>query len=231
MNFFNKIQLNIVTSALLILIFTLLTPLYAQDSKTPKYLPEGRVDGANLIGPPPAVGSPEFETQMAIVMWLQKTRTPEQVEFVKTELNLNRYAPILGDELFDVDGLALRQMLAEIITEVKDEYDEIKAHYDLPRPFVVNDKVKPPMGARPVASYPSGHATRAVVYARILGEIFPDKKEELMELGMQIGYGRAIAGVHYPMDVVAGQKLGNAYADVIVETPAFKEALSKIKSN
>ena len=174
---------------------------------------------------------PEFETQMAIVMWLQKTRTPEQVEFVKTELNLNRYAPILGDELFDIDGVTLRQTMAEIINEVRDDYDAIKALYDLPRPFTVNDNVKPPMDARPVGSYPSGHATRAVIYARILGEIFPDKKEELMELGLQIGYGRAIAGVHYPMDVVAGQELGNVYADVMIESPAFKKALSKIKSN
>ncbi len=62
---------------------------------------------------------------------------------------------------------------------------------------MVNDQVKPPIDARPVASYPSGHVTRAVVYARILGEVFPEKKDELIELGLQIGYGRAIAGVHY----------------------------------
>ena len=61
--------------------------------------------------------------------------------------------------------------------------------------------------------------------------MFPDKKVELMELALQIGYGRPIAGVHYPMDVVAGQKLGNAYADVIMAQPAFKEALKKIKGN
>lgn len=213
-------------------VFILFTglPAQAQESPSNKYFPEDAIDGAKLIGPPPEVGTPEFETQMAIVMWLQTSRTPEQVEFVKTSLNLNRYAPILGEELFDVDGTALRQTLAEIINEIRPDYDAIKAQYDIPRPFTINDDVKPPMSARPVASYPSGHATRAVVYARILGEIFPDKKDELMDLGLQIGYGRVISGVHYPMDVVAGQKLGNAYSDVIIETPAFKEALTKIKS-
>lgn len=229
MNLFHNINLQLVRILLFLLFFVLVVPVYAQETSKKQYLPESGVDGAALIGPPAAVGSPEFETQMAIVMWLQKTRTPQQVEFVKTELNLNRYAPILGDQLFDVDGVALRQMLAEIIKEVKVEYDELKAYYDIPRPFVLNDKVKPPMGARAVASYPSGHAARAVVYARILGEIFPDKKDELMELGLQIGYGRAIAGVHYPMDVVSGQKLGNACSDAIVKGPAFTEALVKIK--
>ena len=55
--------------------------------------------------------------------------------------------------------------------------------------------------------------------------MFPDKKDELMELALQIGYGRAIAGVHYPMDIVAGQKLGNVYGDAITQSQAFKEAL------
>ena len=230
MTLFNNRRLQFVSIFLLILFLFAAISAEAQDSKIPKYLPEGKVDGAALIGPPPAVGSPEFQTQMTIVMWLQTTRTPEQVAFVKTALNLNRFAPIIGDELFDVDGVVLRQTMAEIIKEVKNDYDPLKTNYDIPRPFVANENIKPSMAeVNTVGSYPSGHATRAVVYARILGEVFPDKKDELMDLALQIGYGRAIAGVHYPMDVISGQKLGNAYADVIIEGPTFKEALIKIK--
>ncbi len=50
-----------------------------------------------------------------------------------------------------------------------------------------------------------------------------------MGLAEQVGYGRVIAGVHYPIDVTAGQKLGNAFVDVIVEQPGFKAALARIK--
>lgn len=216
---------------ILIISIFLATPLLAEKTSTPKFLPEGGVHGAEIIGPPAAVGSPEFETQMAIVLWLQQTRTPEQVTFVSETLNLNRFAPIIGAALFDVDGVVLRQTLAEVINEIRDDYDAIKAKYDLPRPFVVNDQVRPPLEARPVASYPSGHATRAVVYAVLLGEIFPDKKDELMQLALQIGYGRVIAGVHYPMDISAGQVLGKLYADVIIQSPAFKSALERINSH
>ena len=215
----------------ILFLFLLAVPSLAEEKDSSVYLPSGSIDGAKLIGPPPAADSPEMKTQMEIVLWLQKTRTPEQVEFVSTSLNLNRFAPILGAELFDVDGALLRKMLADILNQVVPDYDAIKALYNVPRPFVTNDEVKPPIDARPVASYPSGHATRAIVYARILGEIFPDKKDELMDLALQIGYGRVIAGVHYPMDVVSGQKLGNAYADVIISQPAFKEAVSKINGN
>ena len=204
-------------------------PALSQESGSNTYLPKGSVDGVALIGPPAKIGSPGFETQMAIVLWLQRTRTPEQVQFVQESLNLARFAPIIGAELLKVDGIELRSTLAAIISEVRDDYDAVKATYDLPRPFKVSDRVKPATDARPVASYPSGHATRAMVYARILSEIFPDKKDALTELGLQIGYGRVIAGVHYPMDVLAGQKLGNAYADVIIKQQAFKDALARIQ--
>ena len=104
-----------------------------------------------------------------------------------------------------------------------------KGKYDLPRPFVVNDAVHPVTDPRPVASYPSGHAIRAIVYARLLAEIFPDDKQALMDLARQIGYGRVTAGVHYPIDVSFGQKLGDAFADVVVQQPAFKEAIKRIR--
>ena len=192
------------------------------------YLPRGSVDTQKLIGPPPDVGSEEYQKQIFTVLWLQQTRTPSQVAFVREKLNFKRYEPILGDSIEKVNIKVLRDVMASIISEVRDDYDGLKAEYDYPRPFVADDAVKPATSARPVGSYPSGHAVRGVVYARILGEIFPDKKEQLMQLGLQIGYGRAVAGVHYPMDIVAGQKLGNAYSDVIIAGPLFKEKLDTI---
>ncbi len=131
--------------------------------------------------------------------------------------------------LVDVDGIELKRTLDDIIAEVRADYDALKGEFDLKRPFELNDAVHPVADARPVAAYPSGHAIRATVYARVLAEIFPDQKDPLMELAQQIGYGRVIGGVHFPMDVLAGQKLGQAYADVIVEQPAFKQAVERIR--
>jgi acid phosphatase (class A) len=194
------------------------------------YLPAGSVDGVSLIGPPAPKGSAAFAEQMAIVLWLQRTRTPDQVAFVSKELTVERFAPVLGEDLMAVDGVALKQTIDAAIDEVRDDYDAVKAVYDVPRPFQVNPDVKPVgQDVRPVASYPSGHAIRATVYGRLLAEVFPDKKDELTTLAEQIGYGRVIAGVHYPEDIVAGQKLGNAYADVIVRQPSFKEAVVRIR--
>ena len=200
-------------------------------AQTPRrYLPAESVDAVSLVGHPPAVNSKALREQMAVVLWLQKTRTPSQIAFAKRPLNLERFVPILNESLLKVDGSALNQLMDSVIAEVRAEYDALKGKFDLPRPFEINDAVHPVGEARAVAAYPRGHSIRAVVYARLLGEIFPDHREALINLGMQIGYGRVIAGVHFPIDVIAGQQLGNAYADVILRQPSFTNAVTRIRS-
>jgi acid phosphatase (class A) len=213
---------------LVLVLLTLAAPLHAREAGPLRFLPAGSVDVASVVPPPPAVGSAEFNEEMAVVLWLQRTRTPEQVEFVRKTLDVERFAPLLGEALVEVDGIELKRTIDAAIDEVRAEYDAIKADYDLPRPFVVNKDVHPVGDARPVASYPSGHATRAIVYARLLGEVFPERRNALLDLAHQIGYGRVIAGVHYPVDVLVGQRLGQAFADIIVKQPAFREAVERI---
>ena len=150
-----KTYVKTLSVSFIIILLTL--PVLAEKPDSLIYLPDGSIDSAKLIGPPPEASSPEFETQMAIVMWLQKTRTPEQVEFVDKSLNLNRFALIIGDELFDVDGVVLRQTMAEIIKEVRIHYEPFKSLHDIPRPSVANENVKPTMAeVNSVGSYPSG---------------------------------------------------------------------------
>lgn len=171
-------------------------------SETPLYLPAGSVDGVTLIGPPTPRDSAAYAEQMAIVLWLQRTRTAEQIAFVSKELDVGRFTPILGDALFTVDGAALKRT----IDAVRDDCDTVKDAYDVSRPFHANPDVEPVgQDVRPVASYPSGNAIRATVYGRQLPVVFPDRKDALTTLADQVGYGRVIAGVHYPEDIVAGK--------------------------
>jgi len=78
-------------------------------------------------------------------------------------------------------------------------------------------------------SYPSGHATRGVVWATLLAEIYPDQKEKLLAKGKEIGTDRSLGGVHWPSDVVAGQKLGAAVAEQLLKDDDFKAELAKAK--
>ena len=46
-----------------------------------------------------------------------------------------------------------------------------------------------------MADMPSGHAMRGIVLATILADIFPDKKDQLLARGREIGSDRALAGI------------------------------------
>lgn len=203
----------------------------AQALETPKpLLPPESVDAHNLIMEPPALGTPGFHEELSTVLWLQETRTQEQADFVGTTLDTERFAPVIGNAIFEVNGPALKTVLDGAIDEVRADYDAVKGVYDYPRPFEINSAIEPVGDARPVASYPSGHSIRAVVYARLLAEVFPEKTDELLDLATRIGHGRVVAGVHYPMDVSEGQKLGHAYADAIIAGPAFHDAIANVRS-
>ena len=215
---------GILLSGLVMLVLALSSK--AQEAR--QYLPVGSVDVAELIGPPPALDSSEFREEMAVVLWLQRTRTPAQVAFVEQTLDLGRFVPLIDDELIGVDGIELSRTLDDVITEVRAEYDTLKGEFGQPRPFEVSDEVHPVGEARPVAAYPSGHAIRATIYARLLSDIFPEQSAALMDLAKRIGYGRVTAGVHFPSDIVAGFAVGNAYADEIVARPAFHQAVERI---
>ena len=213
-----------------VLIFAIATePAFSHDKPGP-LLPENTVDAHSMIVEPPALGTPRFHEEMSTVLWLQKVRTPEQIEFVETTLNLERFAPVVGEAIFEVNGPALKTLIDSAIDEVRSDYDAVKGVYDYPRPFEISSAVDPIGEARPVASYPSGHAIRAIVYARLLSEVFPEKSDDLMDLANRIGHGRVVAGVHYPMDVSQGQNLGTAYADAIIAGPAFQASIAEIRS-
>lgn len=217
------------TLTALTIIFAATSSSYASH-QAPPLLPPDSVAAHNKITTPPPLGTPKFHEEMSTVLWIQETRTPDQVAFAETTLDLKRFAPVVGEAMFEVNGPALKTLIEGAIDEVRTDYDSVKAVYDYPRPFEINSALEPLGDPRAVASYPSGHAIRAVVYARLLSEVFPDKANDLMDLALQIGHGRVVAGVHYPMDVTSGQTLGHAYADAILAGPAFQEAIAEIRT-
>ena len=79
-------------------------------------------------------------------------------------------------------------------------------------------------------SYPSAHATCAMVYAIILAELAPYQRPALLERAREIGWNRVVAGAHYPSDVSAGRVLGQAIALALLSDRAFQEELARVKA-
>ena len=101
--------------------------------------------------------------------------------------------------------------------------DVAKTHFARPRPAQLEKRLEPCLEKDKSPSYPSGHATTAMVYAIILAEVAPDKRPALLERAREIGWNRVVAGVHYPSDNVAGRVLGQALARALLADWSFRQ--------
>ena len=78
--------------------------------------------------------------------------------------------------------------------------------------------------------YPSGHSTRGTVYALLLAELFPDRKEAILVVGRNIGWDRVLIGKHFPTDIYAGRVLGQAIFRKLQASPFFQHDLAEAKA-
>ena len=63
-------------------------------------------------------------------------------------------------------------------------------------------------------SYPSNHATTA--RSEMLAYLFPAHADFIRAVGKEGGDSRVWAGIHYPMDLVSGNQLGNSVAQAFI---------------
>lgn len=164
---------------------------------------------AVFLGPFPGAGSDEGKADLAIVLWHQRTRTPAEVQRALSEvkLGLGAYSEAMGLPL-DADRFPKTSALIEKAgRDIKAITDGLKKHFGRPRPYQADLRVQPAIEREISPSYPSGHATRGLVYAMVLAELAPDHREALLSQGRLVGVDRVIGGVHYPSDIEAGQRL------------------------
>jgi acid phosphatase (class A) len=66
--------------------------------------------------------------------------------------------------------------------------------------------------------------------AVVLGSVFPDKAQALLERAGQIAHSRVDAGVHYPSDIAEGEVLGKATGAAILATNDFQKDLAEVRA-
>jgi acid phosphatase (class A) len=216
--------------AALLLLSATPPPVVAGEARCP--LPAASGGAAALIGAYPAPGSADAAGDLAVVLWEQSTRTPDEVSraLSEEELSLEDFAEILGPG-FEVARHPLTDaLLGRAMAASRPCVADAKAAYGRPRPYSSDPRVKPSVAPEPTASFPSGHATRGALLGAILAELAPDRREALLARGAQIGRDRVIAGVHYPSDVAAGERLGRAVAAALLADAAFRAELERVRA-
>lgn len=213
------------------LLLTAILTLAAGPVTQPAYLAPDNFDFKALLGEPPADGSPTQVQEIDKLLQLQANRTPEEEARCKKEVDATAFifADVLGKG-FNAEGLPLTaELMKQVQQQTKVVSGAAKATWDRKRPYVTDQRIKPCAEIEKTPSYPSGHATRGMVWALVLAEIYPEHRDALLARGREFGDDRALAGVHYPSDVAAGQKLGAEIAKRLLADPEFTAKLEKAK--
>jgi hypothetical protein len=122
-----------------------------------------------------------------------------------------------------------------------------KAHFNRARPAQVAPALMPPIEHAGHASFPSGHATQAHVFATLLKEVIPKRlgaaaptpadpdrttiEKSLVFLADRIARNREIAGLHYPSDTRAGVTLAGAITSKILLDCDYLPKFAKLVDN
>jgi acid phosphatase (class A) len=179
----------------------------------------------------PAPGSQIDRDDLAGVLKAQAERTPAEAAQVLAEEHFSPllFQPVLGSDFSKKGEPEIYSLIVDAAKQAGKVDLAAKNKWQRPRPFRAHSEVHPVYEADGL-SYPSGHSTAAYTLAVLLGEIFPDKKEALLQHAGEIAENRVIGGVHYPSDIAAGKNLGNAIAQAILANPDFQKRLADAKA-
>lgn len=176
-----------------------------------------------VVGSPPAPGSPTERDDLAVLRWLQRFRTPEQVAnaWLLLERNPLMFSRALGLDM-GKSTPAIGKGLRPLLALVDGATSQFKNAFQRPRPYRSHPELKPCLPPEAGFSFPSGHATWYAAAAELLSALVPERRERLLQVGNHGGGSRTLCGVHYPSDVEAGLRLGRAAAAQLLASPQWQ---------
>lgn len=181
-----------------------------------------------LSAPPPE----EFwQQEIEILLQLQNERTPLDCR-AATAQSLPTFEHILAEplELKKKVTSKIEPFLKRVLNFGGKVSRMFKKTYLRPRPFQFDTRIHPcappPSGSR---SYPSSHALSGHLGACVLAKLLPDQEQTILLQGQRVGDLRALAGVHFPSDVKAGQSLGQSICEYLQNHSGFMKELHHLK--
>src|SRR5439155_6276019 len=154
----------------------------------------------------------------------------EEARAVKDSgLAVSIFAPAIGSGFEPAKLPKVQALLLKVKAGIGQAIDTPKDHWKRRRPYQIDEHLR--FGdPEPSFGYPSGHSTRGTVYALLLSEIFPEKKDAILQAGREIGWDRVLIGKHFPTDVNAGRVLGQAIFKELLASAAFQKDLAEAKA-
>ncbi|MFZ6644357.1 acid phosphatase [Undibacterium sp. TJN25] len=167
-------------------------------------------DLIKLLPPPPPVDSAKNKEELAEVLTLQVTRTPEMTARAQAdaEESVWRFAGVVGPDFKPEKLPRLNAFFIRVLASEGPQTDPAKEFWKHPRPHQYSDLVKPVVKLSKSYSYPSGHATAGTMVGILLANMLPEKRMEIAQRSADYANNRVIAGIHFRSDIDAGRIAG-----------------------
>ena len=178
---------------------------------------------ADVVGKPPLPGSERLKRDLAVLRWQQFARNSELVGHAWGYLDreIGRFQAAIGSD-FAKTAPRIRAGVPQFVHLVDEVKNKLKDAIGRSRPFLTHPDLKPCLPREYSESYPSGHATWYVSTSLLLADLLPERRERLLAVGRQGMAARVTCGMHYPSDVEAGQRLGEAAVKQILLSPEWQ---------
>jgi hypothetical protein len=178
-------------------------------------------------------------------MLLTITR-PNMAEFVAqislvqaySDLRMDRASEILAQvgEIMSFIGQPLSlhpqrhrwtmEFLFAAVGGIIEVYKRIKHSCAVRRPYELSPQIQPMITTPAHSAFPSGHAMEAFAMAEVLARIVrpidagldgtPNWRQQMQLHATRVAVNRTVAGVHYPLDTMAGALVGRTLADYVM---------------
>lgn len=204
-----------------------------ENSKAFKWLSQDQALAlSNTVPPSPGADSPVDKADLAAILQAQAERTPAIVAECKRYqgFSYKLMESVYGSELTPETNPKLFELLKTVLATTHVVNETAKEKYKRLRPYQAHPDVVKAVFTVKGYSYPSGHSMGSFTLAIVLGEIFPDKKQEFLNRAAEVAQSRVNAGVHYPSDIKAGEVLGRATGAAIIASPSFRTDLAAVKA-
>jgi acid phosphatase (class A) len=201
----------------------------AAPARPPGYLAEA-LNGAALVGAPPAEGSPRavaernhYEATRALQgspRWAQATFDNELTPAALSQ----GFGCAAGVALSAGGTPATTRLLSRVGTDVGRASAASKGVHQRARPAVGNDRpicIPRDPALMENSSWPSGHAMLGWTYALLLAELVPTNADAVLLRGREFGDSRVVCGVHFQSDVEAGRTVAAALVARLHAEPQF----------
>lgn len=185
-----------------------------------------------VLKAPPKPGTKAHTKELNMVINTQKYLTPEQKKDAFKESRVEPEMitlPVLGEAFTAVSYPETYALLRRAGSDAWRISDTAKNYWNTKRPWLVDKRVQ--LFVEPVynGSYPSGHTVTNHVWARVLGELMPEKRVELIMRADEIANNRVRGGVHYFGDVHGGIRLADVIYCKMRKSPEFQEAFQRAR--